>query len=82
MDILAALNDANPQRGKNRCKIQRFLDSIDDETPGKGDLSAAVAADPQAFPAKHLTMTFSALGTPISAELISDHRNQRCLCYR
>jgi hypothetical protein len=80
MDILAALHDANPSRGTKRCKLQRFLDSIDDATPGKADLVAAV--NDLGFAALRLTLTFSALEHPISSDLIRDHRGQRCCCYR
>lgn len=82
MDILAALNDANPQRGAKRCKVQTILDEIPDETPGKDALVAAVDATPATFPAQKLTLTFSALGTPVSDGGISNHRAKRCICFR
>lgn len=81
MDILAALNDHSPRKGQNRCKLQRILDDIPDETPGKDALVAA-AGDAAEYPAAHLTMTFSALQAPVSADIINDHRAARCLCYR
>lgn len=82
MDILAALNDTNPQRGANRCKVQRILDDIPDETAGKAELVAAVDADKDTFPANRLTLTFSALGMPLGDGAICDHRAKRCFCYR
>lgn len=82
MDILAALNDANPERGANRCKLQATLDNIPNDTPNRAALVDAVAADPKDFAAQKLTLTFSALKIPISSDLISDHRAKRCRCYR
>lgn len=79
MDILTALHDTAPERGANRCKLQKTLDAIDDDTPGKPELLAAVESGP---PASRLTLTFSALGTPVSESLICDHRAHRCYCYR
>lgn len=81
MDILAALHDANPSRGAQRCKLQRILDEIPDETPGKADLIEAVA-DATGFPGSRLTLTFSALKIPVSKDIISEHRGQCCRCYR
>lgn len=81
MDILAALHDANPARGQARCKLQTFLDDIPDGTEGKDALMSAVESQ-AAYPAQRLTLTFTALGTPISADMISDHRAKRCRCYR
>lgn len=82
MDILAALENANPQRGSRRCKVQVTLDDIPDDTPGKDALTAAVNADSSTFPAQKLTLTFSALGVPISDGTICNHRAKRCACYR
>lgn len=82
MDILSALNDANPQRGTKRCKLQRVLDDIPAEANGKGALVSAVNATPDVFAAQKLTLTFSALGAPVAADLIRDHRAKRCACYR
>lgn len=81
IDILAALTNANPRRGDKRCKLAVILDDIPDDTPGKTDLVAAVdnATD---FPANRLTLTFSALGTPLHKDSITDHRAKRCRCYR
>lgn len=81
MDILAALHDANPTKGTKRCKLQRILEDIPDGTDGKDALLAAVS-DSHGFPAQRLTLTFTALGTPISGDLINDHRAKRCACYR
>lgn len=81
MDILAALHSANPTRGQARCKLQTFLDDIPEETEGKTDLVGAVS-DAAGYPANRLTLTFAALGFPVSASLICDHRAQRCRCYR
>jgi len=81
MDILTALNDANPDRGTKRCKVQAFLDSITDDIDGKAALAAAVA-DAAEFPAQRLTVTFSALKHPISDVTINAHRAKRCRCFR
>lgn len=81
IDILAALHDSNPERGPRRCKLQQILDGIDDSTPGKADLLNALA-DAKGYPALRLTLTFSAIGTPVDRGLINDHRARRCRCYR
>lgn len=80
MDILTALNDANPQRGAKRCKVQKILDDIPDDTAGKADLAAATLDT--TFAASRLTLTFSALKVPVGPDLINDHRANRCACYR
>lgn len=80
LDIFSALN-ASPRKGANRCKLQLILDGIPDDTPGKSDLVAAVN-DADEYPAQSLTLTFSALERPVSADIINDHRAARCLCYR
>lgn len=79
MDILTALHDTAPERGAERCKLQRILDDIDDDTPGKHELVAAVESGPAA---QRLTLTFSALDMPVSSDVINDHRARRCRCYR
>lgn len=81
IDILAALTSANPRLGSRRCKLALILDEIDDDTPGKDALVAAVD-DAAGYPAARLTMTFSAIGHPLYKDSISDHRAKRCLCYR
>lgn len=81
IDILAALTSANPKRGSRRCKLAVILDDIDDDTPGKDALVAAVD-DATGYPAARLTMTFSAIGHPIHKDSIADHRAKRCRCYR
>lgn len=80
MDILEALHNANPARGVKRCKLQATIDDIPDERPNKDALIEAVADND--FAAQRLTISFTALGIPISASLISDHRAKRCRCYR
>lgn len=79
-DILAAL-DVTPSRGERRCKLAKFLDSIAEDTPNKAALVAAVE-DPDGYPAQRLTLTFTALGTPIHKDTIGDHRGKRCRCFR
>lgn len=80
IDILGALNNT-PRRGNRLCKLAEILDDIPDDTPGKAELAAAVE-NPDDWPAARLTVTFSAIGKPVSANLICDHRAQRCLCFR
>lgn len=81
MDILAALNDTSPQLGPRRCKLAVILAEIPDDTPGKQQLLDAVD-NARSYPASRLTLTFTALGMPCSRDMISDHRAQRCRCYR
>lgn len=80
MDILAALA-AVPQPGEGRCKLQRIIDDIPDDAPGRDDLLAAVD-DPKGYPSKRLALVMRALGTPVGDERIQDHRGKRCVCYR
>lgn len=80
MDILSALHDANPERGAKRCKVQRILDDIPDDTPGKDDLAAAVLSTE--FAAQRLALTFTALDLSVGPDSIRDHRARRCYCYR
>lgn len=80
MDLLAALNAA-PSRGARACKLQKNLDEIPADTDGKDELLARVA-DSAGYPASQLTMTFSAIGSPVSSDVIADHRAHRCACYR
>lgn len=81
MDILTALKEHNPQRGQRRCKLQSNLDAIEDGTPGKAELVAALE-DQQGYPSNRLEITFAAIGLPVGSELISLHRRRMCVCYR
>lgn len=80
MDILSALN-ATPKPSGSSCKLTAFLDTIPDDAPGKADLLSALG-DPAGWAATRLTLTFSALGHPISSDTINNHRAKRCKCYR
>ena len=80
MDILAALA-ATPQRANGRCKLQRLLDDIPEDAPGRDDLIAAVG-DPAGYPSQRLAIVLAALGTSVGEGLIQDHRGDRCKCYR
>lgn len=81
VDIISALAGAvSPSRGTKRCKVQTILDAMEGMR-GYDDLLAAID-DPVAYPAQRLTLTFSLLGHPVSRDIISDHRANRCICYR
>ena len=80
MDILAALA-ASPQRANGSCKLQRIIDDIPEDAPGRDDLLAA-NTDAKGYPAQRLAIVMSALGTPVNNGLIQDHRAKRCVCYR
>jgi len=80
VDILTALGDEASGRTTRPCKIQRWLDGIPDETPGKAEL-AATFSDPSptvgALPtARHPRPT----GPETSVKTIGDHRAGRCRC--
>lgn len=60
--------------------MQRFLDSIPDDEPGREQLLQAVATSELA--AGRLSVVFSQLGHPIGLEVIREHRAQQCACFR
>ena len=84
MDILAAL-EASPSASSGRkCRIQRFLDAIDDGTPGKDKLAATLTTSDNRSPdyrrASDLLALLARLGESTSISTVNDHRAGRCVC--
>lgn len=85
MDILTALSDEASPTGVTRpCKIQRWLDSIADDTPGKADLVATLTTtDPNAADYRTLDgldRLLMRLGLTTSVKTIGEHRAGICRC--
>lgn len=81
MDILAALtNHQQPTTRTGRCKLQRHLDNIPNEHPGKDDLLTALNA-PNEWSATRLALVFKNLGLDVGVTTIRVHRAHTCTCY-
>lgn len=86
MDILQALA-AQPKNGAGNktCVVQRWLDEIDDETPGKTELIAAITTtdkrDPSFRTRQAVALILSRLGFDTTVDTIGDHRGGRCRCF-
>jgi hypothetical protein len=85
LDILAALTEeAAPSATTRPCKIQRWLDQIPDEQPGKADLVATLTTtDPRAEhyrPLDALDRLLIRLGLDTSVKTIGEHRTRKCRC--
>jgi len=85
VDILTALTDEAPAGAAHRpCRIQRWLNDIPDDEPGKAELVATLTAtDPQAEqyrPLDVLDRLLVRLGLTTSVKTIGDHRSGRCRC--
>ncbi len=85
MNILEALADEAPARSTRKCKVQRWLDDIDSETPGRDDLiQTVVTTDPQADAYRTGDQTvriLHRLGLTTSIKTFGDHRAKRCRCF-
>jgi hypothetical protein len=85
LDILAALEATPGTRGSRSCKIQRWLDSIDPDQPGRDALVATFTVTDPASPdyrtQAQLDSLSAALGLSTSQKTIGDHRAKRCRCY-
>jgi hypothetical protein len=85
IDILAALTDEAANVNLARpCRIQRWLDGIADETPGKAELAATLTTtDPKSEhyrPLDVLDRLTHRLGLITSVKTLGDHRAGRCRC--
>jgi hypothetical protein len=78
VDILAAL-EATTDIPTGRCKVQRVLDDIPDDTPNKDRLVAAIGGE---VTAERVAITLGLLGYPIGDSTIKQHRRSTCPCYR
>lgn len=85
IDILAALEEAATTRSSRKCKVQRWLDEIPDETPGKDALVATViTTDPKSEhyrPVDQVDKLIYRLGLVTSTKTLGDHRAKRCRCF-
>lgn len=82
MDIRTALDGSTPaNRSGGRCKLQKTLDAIPDDTTGKPDLVAAAEDLSGTWAGIRLASVFANLGTPVSASGITLHRRHLCACY-
>jgi hypothetical protein len=84
MDILAALEASPSAATGRRCKIQRFLDSIPEDTAGRAQLEATLSTmdrdDPDYRQASKLIALLGRLGVVTSVSCVNDHRAKRCVC--
>lgn len=85
IDILSALSESAPARSTRKCKIQRWIDDIPDETPGKDALVATIiTTDPKSEDYRTVEqidkLTYR-LGLVTSTKTLGDHRAKRCRCY-
>jgi hypothetical protein len=81
MDILAALEASASGNVTGRCKVQKTLDSIPDDTPNKPALQAAVDDKTGEYSRLRLAAAFTNLGLTVSASSIANHRRNVCQCY-
>lgn len=85
MDILEALRAA-PTRGVKVCVIQRWLNSINDEQPGKPELTALLTAvddDDPSYRTRPATLgVLARLGFDTSENAVGIHRAKNCKCFR
>lgn len=85
MDILDALAQAPARDTTRKCKLQRWLDEIDDSTEGKADLVAVLETrdqlDPAYRPVPQAEKILHRLGLHISIKALGDHRAGRCVCH-
>jgi hypothetical protein len=84
LDILAALRDETNATATHRCVVQRWLDSIPEDAPGKADLVATFSeADRKSEHYRQLDALdrlSQRLGFASSIKSIGDHRAGRCRC--
>jgi hypothetical protein len=89
IDIEAVLADEGPVKSGRRCKVQRWLDDIDETSPGRDKLVAIVNTqkspnEPQDEwyrPADATLGMLARLGLTTSAKTFGDHRGRRCRCF-
>lgn len=85
MDILAAL-DAAPARTGGKCVVQRFLDNIPDDQPGKDALVAIIETTDKHEPTYRTILDvlgiLAKLGLTTTDTTYGEHRRKQCRCYR
>lgn len=86
MDILEALAEETPAPSAlGKCKIQRWLDGLDDDRPGRGLLIATVETpfDPKDRDTRTLQQVarvLNRLGLSTTYLAVGNHRARRCKC--
>lgn len=85
MDIISALEDTAPAKSNRKCRLQRWLDDIPDETPGKDALVETImTTDPKSDvyrTAPQVDSIVYKLGLSTSPKTVADHRAKRCRCF-
>lgn len=84
MDILEALAATPNAASTRKCKVQRWLDDIPEDQPGKAELvSTVITTDPKDEGYRTLEQVEKLvfrLGLATSIKSIGDHRAGRCRC--
>ena len=84
LDILGALQ-ATATRSDDRCVIQRWLDDVPDEAPGKAELIEVILERGRPAPTyRSIPMVVTILrrlGFSTSENSVGNHRARRCRCY-
>lgn len=85
MDILAALEATPSASSGRRCVIQKWLDSIPEESAGRDALVATILTADKTSPdyrtLTEVTIVLSRLGLSTTATTVGDHRAKRCVCH-
>lgn len=85
LDILAALDATAAGPSTLACRVQRFLDNIPADTPGRDRLDAALTTVDSSSPdwrtLEQLDVILVRLGLNTSNKTIGNHRNRRCRCF-
>lgn len=79
MDLLAALSATPAKAGA--CKLQRIIDDIPADEPGRDQFLAAVT-DGKSWPAGRLAVVIANLGMKCDVGVIQQHRKSTCACFR
>lgn len=85
LDILAALDAAPAGRTGDACKVQRWLDTIPHDAPGREALEATFTQAEEGHPDyrtyEQLAAVAARLGMRTSVKTIGDHRRRQCRCF-
>lgn len=85
IDILAALEVVQPNKGAGRCKLGKWLDAIPADQPGRPALEATLTErDPQSDDYRtipRLIRLLATLGLEVSDKTVKEHRSRDCRCF-
>lgn len=87
MDILAAL-EAEPSQGDKRCNLRAFLDAIPEDTAGRDELIRLVETPRDrnhpgnTKSGQRMAVILTNLGHECTENVVHQHRNRACACYR